>query len=45
VSEKITPETRQQVMDMFPELHEICHRSVRPNFFPKRSRPLATPFF
>lgn len=29
VSEKITAETRQQVTDMFPDLHKLCQRSVR----------------
>jgi AcrR family transcriptional regulator len=29
VSEKITAETKQQVTDMFPDLHKLCQRSVR----------------
>jgi Transcriptional regulator len=32
VSEKITDETKQQVTDMFPELHQLCQRSVRKVF-------------
>ncbi|MDX6018780.1 TetR/AcrR family transcriptional regulator [Scandinavium sp. V105_16] len=32
VSEKITAETKQQVNDMFPELHKLCQRSVRQIF-------------
>ncbi|MGK9175697.1 TetR/AcrR family transcriptional regulator [Yokenella regensburgei] len=32
VSEKITPATRQKVHEMFPELHEICHRSIMSEF-------------
>lgn len=32
VSEKITAETKQQVTDMFPELHTLCQRSVRSVF-------------
>jgi AcrR family transcriptional regulator len=32
VSEKINTETEQAVKDMFPELHELCRRSVRQVF-------------
>ena len=32
VSEKITAETKQQVTDMFPDLHKLCQRSVRSIF-------------
>ncbi|POT58284.1 TetR/AcrR family transcriptional regulator [Citrobacter amalonaticus] len=32
VSEKITKETEQQADDMFPELRDLCHRSVLPVF-------------
>nr|WP_276519503.1 TetR/AcrR family transcriptional regulator [Enterobacter hormaechei] len=32
VSEKLNIETEQAVKDMFPEIHELCHRSVRPVF-------------
>ncbi|MGU3413345.1 TetR/AcrR family transcriptional regulator [Enterobacteriaceae bacterium C34A] len=32
VSEKITVETKQEVTDMFPELHKLCQRSVRSVF-------------
>ncbi|MBK0016515.1 TetR/AcrR family transcriptional regulator [Kosakonia cowanii] len=32
ISEKLTAGTKQQVADIFPELHELCHRSVRPVF-------------
>ncbi|VDZ87898.1 TetR family transcriptional regulator [Lelliottia amnigena] len=32
VSEKINAETEQAVHDMFPELHELCRRSVRQVF-------------
>lgn len=45
VSEKITPETRQQVKDMFPELHEICHRSVTPEFLSEEFSPFADAIF
>ena len=45
VSEKITPETRQQVIDMFPELHEICHRSVRPEFLSEALSPFGDAIF
>lgn len=30
VSEKLNAETEQAVKDMFPELHELCRRSIRP---------------
>ncbi|EOY8930377.1 TetR/AcrR family transcriptional regulator [Enterobacter hormaechei] len=32
VSEKLNAETEQAVKDMFPELHELCRRSIRPVF-------------
>nr|WP_269469037.1 TetR/AcrR family transcriptional regulator [Leclercia tamurae] len=32
VSEKINAETEQAVHEMFPELHELCRRSIRPVF-------------
>lgn len=32
VSEKISAETEQAVQEMFPELHELCRRAVRPVF-------------
>lgn len=32
ISDKLTAATKQQVSDMFPELHELCHRSVLPVF-------------
>jgi AcrR family transcriptional regulator len=39
------PETRQQVIDMFPELHEICHRSVRPEFLSEALSPFGDAIF
>ncbi|MEX9251960.1 TetR/AcrR family transcriptional regulator [Pseudenterobacter timonensis] len=32
VSEKITAETEQAVHELFPELHDLCRRSIRPVF-------------
>lgn len=32
VSEKLSAETEMAVKEMFPELHELCRRSVRPVF-------------
>ena len=32
VSEKLSAETELAVKEMFPELHELCRRSVRPVF-------------
>ncbi len=32
VSEKLSAETEQAVKEMFPELHELCRRSVRQVF-------------
>lgn len=32
VSEKINAETEQAVHEMFPELHELCRRHIRPVF-------------
>ncbi|EHM48389.1 MAG: TetR/AcrR family transcriptional regulator [Yokenella regensburgei] len=32
LSEKITEDTKEQVNSMFPELHQLCERSVRPLF-------------
>jgi len=32
VSEKINAETEQAVHEMFPELHELCRRSIRTVF-------------
>ncbi|HCK7209854.1 TPA: TetR/AcrR family transcriptional regulator [Enterobacter hormaechei] len=32
VNEKLNAETEQAVKDMFPELHELCRRSIRPVF-------------
>ncbi|KNC89109.1 TetR/AcrR family transcriptional regulator [Trabulsiella odontotermitis] len=32
LSEKITEETRSQVSNMFPELHQLCERSLRKVF-------------
>lgn len=38
VSEKINAETEQAVHEMFPELHELCRRSVRPVFMSEEFR-------
>ncbi|XTZ39525.1 TetR/AcrR family transcriptional regulator [Salmonella enterica] len=45
VSEKLTPETKQQVTDMFPELHELCHRSVLPVFLSDEYAPFGDAIF
>lgn len=45
VSEKITPETRQQVQEMFPELHDICHRSITPEFLSEEYSPFGDAIF
>ena len=37
VSEKITPATKQTVTDMYPELHQLCEKSIAPVF-------LSTPY-
>ncbi|MCU6678073.1 TetR/AcrR family transcriptional regulator [Leclercia tamurae] len=38
VSEKINAETEQAVHEMFPELHELCRRSIRPVFMSEEFR-------
>ncbi|URO00292.1 TetR/AcrR family transcriptional regulator [Leclercia adecarboxylata] len=38
VSEKINAETEQAVHEMFPELHELCRRSIRPVFMSEAFR-------
>lgn len=45
VSEKLTPETKQQVTDIFPELHELCHRSVLPVFLSDEYAPFGDAIF
>lgn len=45
VSEKISKETEQQADDMFPELRDLCHRSVRPEFMSDEYQPSAMAFF
>ncbi|MGG7444672.1 TetR/AcrR family transcriptional regulator [Kosakonia oryzendophytica] len=45
VSEKLTPETKQQVTDIFPELHELCHRSVLPIFLDGEFAPFGDAIF
>lgn len=38
VSEKINAETEQAVHEMFPELHELCRRQIRPVFMSEAFR-------
>lgn len=45
VSDKITEATRQHVTDMFPELHELCHRSVLPVFLSQAFAPFGDAIF
>lgn len=46
VSEKLTKETEQRADDMFPELRDLCHRSVLMVFMSDESTaPSATAFF
>lgn len=45
VSEKITAETKQQVSDMFPELHKLCERSVRGVFLSESYRAFGDALF
>ncbi|SEL26206.1 transcriptional regulator, TetR family [Kosakonia sacchari] len=45
VSEKLRPETRQQVTAIFPELHELCHRSVLPVFLDGEFAPFGDAIF
>ncbi|HEX4501493.1 MAG TPA: TetR/AcrR family transcriptional regulator [Scandinavium sp.] len=45
VSEKITAETKQQVTDMFPELLNLCQRSVRTIFLSDAFRAFGDALF
>ncbi|ENA0074681.1 TetR/AcrR family transcriptional regulator [Citrobacter freundii] len=45
VSEKISKETEQQADDMFPELRDLCHRSVRPEFMSDEYRAFGDGLF
>lgn len=45
VSEKITKETEQQADDMFPELRDLCHRSVLPVFMSEEYRAFGDALF
>lgn len=45
VSEKITPETKKQVTDMFPELNKLCQRSVRAVFLSDAYRAFGDALF
>jgi hypothetical protein len=45
LSERITDETRNRVQEMFPELNEMCQRSVKPVFQSTSTAPLAMPCF
>ncbi|AHJ77214.1 TetR/AcrR family transcriptional regulator [Kosakonia sacchari] len=45
VSDKLTDATRQQVAEIFPELHELCHRSVRPVFLTDEYSPFGDAIF
>ena len=44
VSEKLSAETELAVKEMFPELHELCRRSVRRCLCPMSLKPLAMRF-
>lgn len=45
VSDKLTQATKQQVNDMFPELHEMCYRSVLPIFMSDEFSPFGDAIF
>lgn len=45
VSEKITAGTRQQVNEMFPEVHKLCQRSVRKVFMSDEYLPFGDALF
>lgn len=45
VSEKISAETEQAVQEMFPELHELCRRAVRPVFMSDEFRTFGDAMF
>lgn len=45
VSEKITAATKQQVTDMYPELHTLCKRSVRGVFMTEEFRTFGDALF
>ena len=45
VSEKITCETQQKVDEMFPDLRELCHRSVLPVFLSEAFRAFGDALF
>lgn len=45
VSEKITPETLQIVEDMFPELRQLCRRSLLPVFMTEEFRAFGDALF
>lgn len=45
VSEKITKETEQKADDLFPELRDLCHRSVLPVFMSDEYRAFGDALF
>ncbi|CBG87348.1 TetR/AcrR family transcriptional regulator [Citrobacter rodentium] len=45
VSEKISKETEQKADDMFPELRDLCHRSVLPIFMSDEYRAFGDALF
>lgn len=45
ISEKLTAATKQQVGELFPELHEMCHRSVLPVFLSEEFSPFGDAIF
>lgn len=45
LSERITDATKQQVNDMFPELHDLCKRSVREVFLAGDYQPFGDALF
>jgi AcrR family transcriptional regulator len=45
VSEKVTKETEKKADDMFPELRDLCHRSVLPVFMSESFRAFGDALF
>ena len=45
LSERITEETRNRVKEMFPELHEMCQRSIKPVFLSDEYRAFGDALF
>lgn len=45
LSERITDETRNRVKEMFPELNELCQRSIKPVFQSEEYRTFGDALF